>query len=77
MPAIASMWVGVPRTSPEWPKAVRLARGFVGTDAAGRTYAQAGRPFVGPVMARERRRLAQIIEDEASQHAPHAKRSTT
>lgn len=54
--------------------AVRLARGFVGIDRLGRTYAQQPRPFVAPVLAREKAEMARIIEDTAKTHTPKAKK---
>lgn len=45
----------------QWPKAVRLARGYVGTDKAGRTYNQKPRPYLGAVT----RRRKQIVQEVA------------
>jgi hypothetical protein len=39
------------------PKAIRLARGFKGTDSLGRRYNQRPRPYVVPAMRRVNNRL--------------------
>lgn len=46
----------------QWPKAVRLARGYTGTDKAGRTYDQKPRPYLGAV----RRRAREIVREVAN-----------
>jgi hypothetical protein len=55
-------------------QALRLARGYVGTDRLGRRYSQRGRPFVDPVLRREKDRLAQIVQTTASSWMPKAKK---
>lgn len=51
----------------EWtmPYALRIEKGFVGTDAAGRTYNQAGRHFVGKNAARFQDFVSQRVKEVA------------
>ncbi len=45
----------------QWPKAVRLARGFVGTDSLGRRFKQRPRPYVPVAFRKVNKRLMAAI----------------
>lgn len=73
--------VGILRRSPQDRKypgemhamALRLSRGYVGTDRKGRTYSQGARPFIEPVLAAERQAMANIVQKKASAFMPKTK----
>lgn len=54
-------------------QAVRLASGFVGRDRKGRLYQQRPRPFVEPVLRRDKKKMATIVRDTSAKWMPKAK----
>lgn len=64
---------GVPRQSPVYPQASRLASGFTGRDRLGRLYSQAARPFASTVLRRDSSRLGSAIKDGAARLMPQPK----
>lgn len=54
-------------------QALRLARGYTGTDRKGRRYNQRPRPFIEPVLNAERDNLARIVSTTAATWMPKPK----
>lgn len=54
-------------------QALRLARGYVGTDRAGRTFNQRPRPFVEPTLNAEKDAIARVVRNTAETWMPKPK----
>lgn len=54
-------------------QALRLARGFTGTDRKGRRFNQRPRPFIEPTLNSERERMARIVRTTAGSWMPRPK----